>query len=63
MINGGSMTISGTTIANNSANVRRGGVYNRGTMTISGTTIANNSANVRRALDPPPPTRGRIAWV
>ena len=40
-----------------------GGVDNyEGNMTISGATIANNSADVvRRALDPPPPTRGRVA--
>ena len=63
VVNHGTMTIRGATIANNSAGQIGGGVVNRWLMTISGGTIANNSAEVRRALDPPPPTRGRIARV
>ena len=55
------MTISGVTIANNSAAEGGGGVVNAGNMTINGGIIANNAADVRRALGTRPTRASRCA--
>jgi hypothetical protein len=42
--NGGTLTITSSTITNNSSNINGGGIYNNGTLTITNSTIANNFA-------------------
>ena len=47
--NDGTLTVTNSTIANNSAGYGDGGgIYNAGTMTVTNSTIANNSAGIRR---------------
>ncbi|HWB13784.1 MAG TPA: choice-of-anchor Q domain-containing protein [Pirellulales bacterium] len=44
ILNGGTMTVTASTISGNFANLG-GGIYNFGTLTVSDSTIANNSAS------------------
>jgi len=44
IFNEGILTITNSTIANNSTNFRGGGIYSSGTVTITNSTVSNNSA-------------------
>ena len=41
--NQGTLTVSGSTVSNNTAPDQGGGIYNQGTLTLSGSTLSNNT--------------------
>ena len=45
ILNGGTLTVSNSTLSGNSAGLDGGGIHNGGTLTVSGSTLSGNSAS------------------